>query len=318
MSSEIAELEAGIQEYTLQVRDGRPFPSISVVEMRLYANTHTQLEAVLVGLQADPDSAELLELKRELEDIISFSQQTINELRPSAPASKPVALKPAPVVNAQEKWKRENHPKFKEEAKPEEEPVAEKHNFQVNDVVLAKWYSGDRGFYPARITSITGSSVDPVYIVKFKTDDTVETLRSKDIKPVSNKRKATEAATSSSGYSSPSPVATSSGGVISAGPNIDASAKAKIDKEKMGVLDEDKPSKPKKIRATKELEKGKEKWKDWAAKGPKGVKKKESMFRTPEGVHGRVGFVGSGQTMRKDPTRSRHIYSTNGDEEGPQ
>lgn len=24
-----------------------------------------------------------------------------------------------------------------------------------------------------------------------------------------------------------------------------------------------------------------------------------------------VGFIGSGQTMRKDPTRSRHIYQSN-------
>lgn len=288
--------------------------------MSLCANRCTQLEAVLVGLQTDPESAELLELKRELEEIISFSQQTISELRPSAPASKSAAPKPAPAANtSQEKWKRENHPKFREQAKePEEEVPAEKHNFQVNDVVLAKWYSGDRAFYPARITSITGSNVDPVYIVKFKSDGSVETLRSKDIKPVNNKRKASEPTGSLSGYSSPIPAASSGGGVISAGPNIDASAKAKIDKEKMTVLGEDKPSKPKKIRATKELEKGKEKWKDWAAKGPKGVKKKESMFRTPDGVHGRVGFVGSGQTMRKDPTRSRHIYSTNGDEEGPQ
>ena len=158
--------------------------------------------------------------------------------------------------------------------------------------------------------------MDPVYIVKFKQDGSVETLRSKDIKPVSNKRKASEVASTASPYSSPVPTSSSSGGVISAGPHIDASAKAKLDKEKMTVLGEDKPSKPKKIRATKELEKGKEKWKDWAAKGPKGAKK-ESMFRTPDGVHGRVGFVGSGQTMRKDPTRSRHIYSTNGDEEGP-
>lgn len=215
----------------------------------------------------------------------------------------------------QEKWKRENHPKFREQAQAEEEEQStEKHNFQVNDTVLAKWYSGDRGFYPARITSITGSSTDPVYIVKFKSYDTVETLRSKDIKPVSNKRKADAV---SNGFSSPVPaVSTNIGGVISAGPSIDASAKAKIDKEKLTVLGEDKPSKPKKIRATRELEKGKEKWKDWAAKGPKGVKKKESMFRTPEGVHGRVGFVGSGQTMRKDPTRSRHIYQTNGEEEG--
>ncbi len=309
MSSEIAELEAGIKEYKLQVS----------IHSRLVKNRANalQLETVLVGLQADPDSTELQELKHELEEIISFSQDTINELRPAAPAPK-TALPPkaTPAPSGQEKWKREDHPKFKEGSKAEDDQPTEKHNFQVNDVVLAKWYSGDRGFYPARITSITGSSVDPVYIVKFKSDGTVETLRSKDIKPVSNKRKAPEAAASASGYSSPSVVSTTSGGVISAGPNIDASAKAKIDKEKMGVIGEDKPSKPKKIRATKELEKGKEKWKDWASKGPKGMKKKDSMFRTPDGVHGRVGFVGSGQTMRKDPTRSRHIYQTGDNDEG--
>lgn len=26
-----------------------------------------------------------------------------------------------------------------------------------------------------------------------------------------------------------------------------------------------------------------------------------------------VGFTGSGQAMRKDPTRSRHVYQTNDD-----
>jgi survival of motor neuron-related-splicing factor 30 len=31
-----------------------------------------------------------------------------------------------------------------------------------------------------------------------------------------------------------------------------------------------------------------------------------------------VGFTGSGQTMRKDPARSRHIYQTNGDDEAYQ
>lgn len=302
MSSEIAALEAEIKEYRLQ------------------------LETVQLGLQADPDSAELAELKSELEQVIALSQSAIDDLRPPTTTSAPVpAAKPASAPG-QEKWKRENHPKFREEAKAaaeDEAVLTEKHNFKVNDTVLAKWYSGDKGFYPARITSITGSSNDPVYIVKFKTYDTVETLRSRDIKPVSNKRKADGAFTGSS-PSTPttpsgfSPASSSGHGVISAGPNIDAEAKARMDREKAaaGALgDEDKPKKPKKIKATKELEKGKAKWQDWAAKGPKGVKKKESMFRTPEGVHGRVGFTGSGQSMRKDPTRSRHIYQTGGEDD---
>ncbi len=55
---------------------------------------------------------------------------------------------------------------------------------------MAKWLSGDKGFYPARITSVTGSSTAPIYTVKFKSYDTVETLRARDIRPVVQKRKA--------------------------------------------------------------------------------------------------------------------------------
>ena len=71
------------------------------------------------------------------------------------------------------------------------------------------------------------------------------------------------------------------------------------------------------MKANKELEAGKNKWQDFSTKGKIGkVAKKESMFRTPEGVNARVGFTGSGQQMRKDPGRSRHIYQQAGDEEG--
>ena len=72
---------------------------------------------------------------------------------------------------------------------------------------------------------------------------------------------------------------------------------------------------PRKVKANKELEAGKNKWQDFAAKGKTGkVAKKDSMFRTPDGVNARVGFTGSGQSMRKDEKRSRHIYQQ-GDEE---
>ena len=56
------------------------------------------------------------------------------------------------------------------------------------------------------------------------------------------------------------------------------------------------------------------------------------MFRTGDGVNARgevdipdlpiganldaVGFTGSGQAMRKDPTRTRHIYQPGVDDEG--
>lgn len=247
-----------------------------------HANAH-QLETVQLGLQADPSNAELVELKNELEQVISLSQSSIDELRPPTT----VPSKPAPPAQPpSEKWKREDHPKFRGEA-PREDEAPEKVSFQVNDTVLAKWHSGDKGFYPARITSITGSSGDPVYIVRFKNYDTVETLRSRDIKPVSSKRKAEAVSAPLPG---PATAQRQEAGVISAGPDIDAEAKARREREAKGALGEEKERKPKKIKASKELEKGKMKWQDWAAKGAGkkgGAVKKESMFRTPEGVHGR-------------------------------
>lgn len=240
--------------------------------------------------------------------MIELSQSAIAELAPAP--SKPAAAAAAPP--AQEKWKRENHPKFRAQAQTtassgaaeagadteeKDKPLA---SFKVNDTVLAKWHSGDKGFYPARITSITGSSVDPVFIVKFRTYDTVETLRGRDIKAVSSgsaaaaagKRKADGPAVAG-GAAASGPAA--GGGVISAEADIDREAQLRREREASKVGDGPaRPERaPKKIKANKELERGKMKWQDFAAKGMGGKKgasggaKKESMFRTPEGVHGR-------------------------------
>jgi survival of motor neuron-related-splicing factor 30 len=188
-----------------------------------------------------------------------------------------------------EKWSRENHPAFKKTA-PAQTSTDEAEaptSFSVNDTVLAKWHSGDKGFYPARITSITGSSTAPVYIVKFKNYDTTETLRAKDIKPISNsnKRKADGTPVVSS---IPTPPVNSS--IISAAADIDPELAQQTKREPSKVSDGPvrPPKVPKKIKANKELEAGKNKWQDFASKGKLGkAAKKESMFRTPEGVHGR-------------------------------
>jgi survival-of-motor-neuron-related-splicing factor 30 len=178
--------------------------------------------------------------------------------------------------------------------------------------------SGDKGFYPARITSKTGSATDPVYIVTFKSYETTDTLRSRDLRPLSGaesrKRKYEEPI-----KTRPDPA------VILAAPNINPSFTAKPG----GVDDGPKlPKMPKKIKAKKELEAGKSQWQAFASKGKhKGFKPKESMFRTPEGINGKgkalicftanglVGFVGSGQEMRKDQARTRHIYEGRDEED---
>lgn len=330
MSAEIATFEAEIKEYRLQVCLCAHL--LAFVEAD---NLNHQLETVQLGLQADPDNAELQELQAELEQVISLTEAAIAELKPSPVLA--AAPKNESSPPAKEKWSRENHPAFKKSATaPAVEDSEGLASFKVNDTVLAKWHAGDKGFYPARITSITGSSASPIYIVKFKADGTTETLRAKDIKPIvnPNKRKADGTPVAASINTPPPPPPVNSS-VISAAADIDTTLAQQTKKEPSKVSDG--PTRPakiaKKIKANKELEAGKNKWQDFATKGKFGkAAKKESMFRTPEGVHGRgkyfrpyheglllihaaVGFTGSGQTMRKDPTRSRHIYQTNGDEE---
>ncbi|KAH6894345.1 hypothetical protein B0T10DRAFT_250227 [Thelonectria olida] len=261
-----------------------------------------QFDIVLGQLRDDPGNAELKALQDELQEFINLLNENIAELKPKQ-APKPAASQPPPSPQP-EKWSRENHPAFKKA-----DPVAEKEdapvNYQVNDTILAKWVSGDKAFYPARITSITGSSTDPIYIVKFKSYDNTETLRSRDIRPISNKRKA-DGPPSVLADSAPTPPAP--GVVTSAGATVYPDAKRELEQ----TSDASKPPKAKKIKAKKELEAGKNKWQDFNNKSKFGKShKKDSMFRTPDGVRGRVGFTGSGQAMRKDPTRSRHVYQMN-------
>ncbi|KAK7992828.1 hypothetical protein PG988_001622 [Apiospora saccharicola] len=261
-----------------------------------------QVDFVSAGLKDDPGNAELLALKSELDDALNLLNETLAELKPAKAAPAPKSKAPSPPP-AQEKW-----PRLQREKEAEAGPV----NYKVNDTVTAKWVSGDKGFYTARITSITGSSTDPIYIVKFKSYDTIEQLRSKDIRPIAQKRKADEqhafrSALSHSPPSNPAP------GVISAAASINPELAQKNREAAEKPADDAKP-KFKKIKATKELEAGKSKWQEFNSKSKfaKGSKtKKDSMFRTPDGVNARVGFTGSGQAMRKDPTRSRHIYQAN-------
>ncbi|KAL1841872.1 hypothetical protein VTJ49DRAFT_6471 [Mycothermus thermophilus] len=289
----------------------------------------SQLELVVISLRDDPDNAELQRLKGELEEMIQLIDDSLAELKPKSEPPRPEPKKASPPPPPPEqKWSRENHPAFKKAAPPEEkEKEPEIINYQVNDNVMAKWVSGDKGFYPARITAVTGSSTAPIYTVKFKNYDTVEMLRAKDIRPMAQKRKADGTVVSSStgapvaapaaATASPSPITPTptmnNGIVLSAAADIYPQAQAA--KAAAAENPDDKPRpKFKKVKASKELEKGKAKWQEFTAKGKFGkAAKKESMFRTPEGIHGRVGFTGSGHPMRKDPTRSRHVYQPNED-----
>ncbi|EOD43960.1 Tudor pwwp mbt [Neofusicoccum parvum] len=269
-----------------------------------------QLEETNAKLEVEPDNGGLVELKAELESGIATFQGLLDEEKARAPAPKPPS--PPPV---KEKWSKENHPAFKKAAPPpaDDEPAAPV-AYKVNDVVLAKWKSGDKGFYPAKILSITGSSTSPTYHIKFTQYPETETLAAHEIKPISidsKKRKADGAPVTPT-----MPVAPAPSGVISAAADINPALASQVKKEPSKVSDgPPKPAKiPRKVKANKELETNKNKWQQFSASG-KGMKKKDSMFRTGSSVTARVGFTGSGQEMRKDPTRSRHIYQAAEDEE---
>ena len=243
------------------------------------------------GLQADTDNAELQTLKIELEEVITLTETAIAELKP---ASAPVPVKKPSTPPVKEKWSKENHPAFQPGYRrptalqsPIEEPETPV-TFSVNDTVLAKWKSGDKAFYPARITSITGSSSKPVYIVTFKSYATTETLSAHEIKPISNESRKRKA--DGTPGTPTTPIIPLNSNVILAAANIDPALASQAKKEPSKVSDgPTRPAKvPRKVKANKELEAGKSKWQDFSTKGKLGkVAKKESMFRTPDGVNAR-------------------------------
>ena len=227
-------------------------------------------------------------MKTELEELISILEGNLAELKPAAA---PVPVKKPSPPPVKEKWSKENHPAYqagyRKPTIPQEEPEKNT-NFQVNDTVLAKWKSGDKGMYPAKITSITGSSSKPIYIVRFKAAGDQETLFAHELKAMSNDSRKRKADGTPATPTTPSVPANPS--IISAAASIDPTLASQAKKEPSKVSDgPPRPAKvPRKVKANKELEAGKSKWQDFTAKGRAGkVAKKDSMFRTGEGVNAR-------------------------------
>lgn len=262
-----------------------------IADIREY---ETQLETVVETLLSDPGNTELQNLKAELEEAISVTQSAIQDLAP-VPAQQRKQKTPPPAT--EEKWSREKHPAFQPGYRrpgappsPVDEPQAPV-ALQVNDTVLAKWVSGDKAFYPARIASITGSSADPVYYVTFKSYGNSETLRKHDIKPITNESKKRKADDSSNSTAPPPP---GNVNVLSAAADINPDIEGEARKE-LGSAGEGaaRPAKTaRKVKATKQLEAGKSKWQEFAnKKNVSNVTKKDSMFRTGQEVNARGQLI---------------------------
>lgn len=127
-----------------------------------------QLSQVELALTSEPDNAELVHLRSELKEIIDLTQLALSQAASSAKAES----------------SRKAH-------------SGTSHNWAAGDECLAK-YSGDGGWYSARITSLGGSVENRVYSVVFKGYNTTEQVKASDVKHLpanysqvapSNKRK---------------------------------------------------------------------------------------------------------------------------------
>jgi survival of motor neuron-related-splicing factor 30 len=136
-----------------------------------------QLSQVELALSADPDNTGLASLRSELKELIELTQTALSQAEASS-SSKADATRKTAVV-------------------------ASSHSWSAGDECLAK-YSGDGGWYPARITSVGGSADNRVYSIVFKGYNTTELVKATEIKALpanyatmapssSNKRKLTKA-----------------------------------------------------------------------------------------------------------------------------
>ncbi|KAK9312991.1 hypothetical protein V1522DRAFT_441973 [Lipomyces starkeyi] len=161
-------------------------------------------------------------------------------------------------------------------------------SFKTGAVVLARWLSGDKQYHRAKIAGITGSSIQPMYTVKFFDYASTDTVPLSCVRPVSgaeSKRKAPE------------------------------QSDASVNGVKLMTLE--RPAKAAKVQEKKALDQGKAKWQEFSSKVGLKTSKfgkakrigESSMFKSPDDVGGRVGIINSGRPMTKDYKRSKHVYN---------
>ncbi|KAF8626528.1 hypothetical protein AX15_004833 [Amanita polypyramis BW_CC] len=228
-----------------------------------------QLSQVELALSADPDNAELASLQSELKELIELAQ--------------------AAVAQAEAASSTKSDSSRKASATPT-------HAWSAGDECLAK-YSSDGQWYPARITSLGGSTENRVYSIVFKGYNTTELVKASDLKPLP--------------------------------PNYVAIMPSSSTKRKLTKVEEEERERKKK-KTEKKLEaraaKAKEQqvkqatWQKFAKKSEKkgvhiaGVAG-TSIFRTPDNPLGKVGVTGSGKGMTEVASRTKHKFAITNDEQ---
>ncbi|KAH9847360.1 hypothetical protein C2E23DRAFT_871826 [Lenzites betulinus] len=118
-----------------------------------------QLSQVQLALDADPENAELISLRSELEELIELTKAAIAQQEAAASSSKAgegSKKSAAASASSSKVW-------------------------SAGDDCLAK-YSGDGQWYPARITSVGGSGDNRVYSIVFKGYNNTELVNAAQVK----------------------------------------------------------------------------------------------------------------------------------------
>lgn len=362
---------------------------------------HEQLATVDAALADDPQNEELRELQSELKSLIelteqmeqssnaSFTSQSINESISSRRSPAEIGHRGTRddhnrTSKTKEHDRAGNHDLDKLDSvispddgrsdagtnasgstgASENNSIETSEQLHVGMLVMARWISGDRRFYPAKITSITGSKAAPVVIVKFVNyNDTTETLSIANIKQMTPAQLRQiqfdiDASKHSNGKQSharhedrkrhlhdePSGKL-GSGGLVAPPPPLSSAAKPLTTQSSnetgTSSVKQQQPSPPPPTpvnnddtqepvlkrpalsagavqAGTERLDKSQHNWKKFSKKGVKlgalGGRRKigeHSIFKSPDGVTGRVGFSGSGRPMTQTHERGKHKYELN-------
>ncbi|KAF8680157.1 Tudor domain [Rhizoctonia solani] len=232
-----------------------------------------QLSQVEVALASDPDNEELTSLRSELKELISLTEAALTQETSAPTASGSATSAPASSTNNRK------------------QPATPAASLQAGDECLAK-YSGDGQWYPARIISVGGSDERRVFSIVFKGYNSTELVDAPSVKPMP-----------AGGYR---------------GHNAMMN-KRKLSPEEEAERERKKKKNEKKleVRAQKAKEQNNKQaaWQKFAKKSEKkgvaiaGVQG-NSIFRTPDNPHGRVGVTGSGKGMTEYAAREKHKFTT--------
>jgi len=257
-----------------------------------------QLSQVNLVLEKDPSNAECLSLKGELVNLITLTKDFLAQTGSSKQTNSSGDHKESSLdPSSNNKNNHNNNKNSRAGSKtPHEQDKSTKSqaasnpsdtlkSFNAGDLCMAK-YAGDGKYYPAKITTVGGSSETRIYTVVFKGYDTTELVSASEIRPLTDHKKR----------------------------NLQDSTEHDSDKDRKRKKNE-KKTENKAAKAAEQLEKQK----SWQSFAKKSVKKGvhipgivgDSMFASPDNPFGKVGVVGSGKGMTQYGSKQRHKFNGN-------